>query len=505
MKRITQLPIQKSFVVIIMSVFFVNLAVILFALNLSQTNSVEIDLSGRNRMLSQRMVLFSKLYKDGDETAREIALKACNLHDESLYALKYGGIAPEMGSGQVSPPSSKSIEKALFMVEKAWKPYRASVLKILNKDQYSAEEQEEAMHFLTSHTTSMLKINNALVQEYVMQSKGQRSTLLYSMIGYLVFLFGVCIIMLHFFNRFVFREIGMLAQGMRGIVEGDYEYRFRPGGGKELLQLSKSLNEFLEKVKKAKIYVSHLGEGNLDWENSENDELFSALERTRGLLLEERLATERRVWVNEGHALFADTLRQQSGDVGKFSRMLLKQLVDYVKAAQGALFLLEKSGDQQVLEMKSCYAYSREKFKQKVIPLGEGLISEVVMENQYHYMVDLPENYCELTTGLGGTTPRALLIVPLSSDQEVVGVLELAAMRELKDFEIDFVLKLAESIGASLLTMKMNIQNLKLLQEAEEMAEQMRAQEEELRQNMEELQATQENMIRAKNDRIGAS
>jgi PAS domain S-box-containing protein len=104
---------------------------------------------------------------------------------------------------------------------------------------------------------------------------------------------------------------------------------------------------------------------------------------------------------------------------------------------------------------------------------------------------------------LGDANPTSVLIVPLKLNEQIFGVVEIASFTEFRDFEMDFVQKIAESIASTISTVKVNARTQRLLEESQEMTEQMRAQEEEMRQNMEELQATQEEMQRGQSETEG--
>ncbi|HKL38729.1 MAG TPA: PAS domain-containing protein, partial [Bacteroidales bacterium] len=65
---------------------------------------------------------------------------------------------------------------------------------------------------------------------------------------------------------------------------------------------------------------------------------------------------------------------------------------------------------------------------------------------------------------------------------------------------IDFLERVAQSIASAISSVKTNMRTQKLLEQSEQQAQELSAQEEEMRQNMEELKATQEEAARQKDE-----
>jgi PAS domain S-box-containing protein len=205
----------------------------------------------------------------------------------------------------------------------------------------------------------------------------------------------------------------------------------------------------------------------------------------------------KRNWSTTGLAQIGEILRTPTSTTEELLDNIVKFVVKYTKSNQAGLFILnEDSENDHFLELMACYAFERKKYLTKKITIGEGLIGQCFLEGEKMYLVEVPKEYVSITSGLGGSNPNALLIVPLKVNEKVYGVIELATFGEYQDYEIDLVSKLAESIASTISTVRVNESTRILLEKTQQQAEEMRAQEEEMRQNMEELEATQEEMRR---------
>ncbi|MBE9467038.1 MAG: PAS domain S-box protein [Bacteroidetes bacterium] len=200
-----------------------------------------------------------------------------------------------------------------------------------------------------------------------------------------------------------------------------------------------------------------------------------------------------RNWVAEGQAKFGEILRQNNDNLEKLSFEIISNLCKYVDAIQGAFYILEDGDKNDVhFEQTAFYAYNRKKYSKKRIDWNEGLVGRSAFEKLTIYMDKVPDNYVEVTSGLGKSNPKSILIVPLKINKEIHGVIEFGSFNFFEEYKIKFVEKVAESIASTISTVKINVKTAKLLEASQEQGERLAQQEEEMRQNMEELQATQE-------------
>ena len=297
-----------------------------------------------------------------------------------------------------------------------------------------------------------------------------------------------------------------LSNIMRELEESNKAYIFNS------LEKVDSQNEeevkarLITNLKKVREFIKAISSGNygITWEgmNDENKDVND--ESIAGELLNMRnqmqLVKEQdqiRIWTTEGLSKFSEIIRNNQENFDKLSENLISNVVNYVGAKVGGLFILEEEESKKFLQLRAAYAYDRKKFLSKTVEIGEGLIGQCYLERQTIYMEKVPNNYLSITSGLGGANPSSLLVIPLRTNEKIEGVLELASLKPFKPHEIEFLEKLGELLASSIITVRTGEKTTKLLQVSQEQAEEMRAQEEEMRQNLEELEATQEQMHRS--------
>jgi PAS domain S-box-containing protein len=288
----------------------------------------------------------------------------------------------------------------------------------------------------------------------------------------------------------------------RGILPQDGERNF---SNDEIGEMALALETLVSGLKSTSNFAENIGKGNYaaSFEPlSEEDVLGNSLIEMRNNLQAVAEQDQRRNWATEGMAKFGEILRKQNDNIGNLSDIILSNLVKYMDANQGGLYIVNDENESDpFLEMAACYAWDKKKYiEQKVYP-GDGLTGQAWVEKATIYLTDIPENYISITSGLGEANPTCILIVPLKINDEIYGLIEIASFTTFAPYQIEFVEKIAESIASTLSAVKINERTQRLLEESQQLTEQMRAQEEEMRQNMEELQATQEEMERTQIDR----
>lgn len=281
-----------------------------------------------------------------------------------------------------------------------------------------------------------------------------------------------------------------LANQLKSIAESEELKDFK--SLKSLIQSYKSgMNEAAE-------LIESLGkEGDRSFKDlKSDDQLAVAIIAVDQQLKDYNEEERKRNWRVEGLAKFGDILRSHDIEIKELSRQIISNLVQYLGANQGGLFLLKKDEQDEYLELASCFAYEKERIREKRINIGQGLIGQCVIEKSTIYLLDIPDDYVNITSGLGEATPSNVIIVPLMINEKVYGAVEIASFSKIEKYKVEFLEQLAENIASVMASLSNNERTKVLLEDANQLTTELQSREEEMRQNMEELTATQEEMSR---------
>ncbi|HOK98530.1 MAG TPA: GAF domain-containing protein [Bacteroidales bacterium] len=270
----------------------------------------------------------------------------------------------------------------------------------------------------------------------------------------------------------------------------------------ELGEIAAAVNTLVKGLKEISTFSIEIGKGNFNWPFqplSEEDILGNSLikmrEELRNAAIEEekrKKEDQQRNWATQGIAKFSEILRQNNNDLDELSSNIISNLVNYLGANQGGIFIKEEEGGEVFLRLSACYAYDRKKFLEKTFKPGEGLIGRCYLERQTIFLTEIPKDYIKITSGMGEASPTCLLIVPLLHNDIVYGVIELASFHAFEPYQIEFVERIASSIASTISIVQINVQTTKLLEQSRRQAEEMLAQEANLKQTIEELKAAQD-------------
>ena len=462
-----------------------------------------------------KMLITNWVYLQTNEDDKN-ALRA--IHDHEYLEVKnrilqYSS-SIEYGAGVLQPDSAFIQFEALLDIEQgimteldAFEDYEDPIKKFMAEESIESEILPRSANLIIYLET----INNYLKTQKAQTDAGLMANFKQlinttSILGAILLIVGV--ILAFSISATITKPINYLRAIIDRLGQGDLvKIDKSKMSNDEIGDMATSLSSMAEGFGKITVFAENIGDGKYDSEFkplSESDMLGNALLEMRANLKKVAEEDKKRNWSTSGLAKFGDILRSYNDNFEKLADEIISNLVKYISANQGALFIIEANSansEEEYMELAACYAWDKKKFLEKKIYKGEGLSGQAWIEGDVIYLTEVPNDYVSITSGLGEANPRSVLIVPLKLNDEIHGVIEMASFKEYEDFEIEFVERIAENIASTISSVKVNERTSKLLEESTMMTEQMRAQEEEMRQNMEELQATQEKIQRDQMDR----
>ncbi|MEP6904804.1 MAG: response regulator, partial [Gemmatimonadales bacterium] len=191
-------------------------------------------------------------------------------------------------------------------------------------------------------------------------------------------------------------------------------------------------------------------------------------------------------WLKTNLAKFSRMMQGQK-DLESVSRLIMSELTPLVSAHHGAFYIMEREGATSVLKLIASYAYKERKHVANRFVLGEGLVGQAALEKKPILLTNVPSDYIQITSGLGESPPRNILVLPVLFEGEVKAVIELASFLPFSQIHQLFLDQLGESVGVVLNMIAANMRTSELLEQSQSLTLELQSQSQELQQQQNEL------------------
>jgi CheY-like chemotaxis protein/signal transduction histidine kinase len=184
-------------------------------------------------------------------------------------------------------------------------------------------------------------------------------------------------------------------------------------------------------------------------------------------------------------------------DLQQLVKMLISEISKLIEVGQGVFYVKESAKNSEQLGdfiLLGSYAYVERKNLSNRFRLGEGLIGQCAMEKNPILLTQVPDDYIQISSGLGERKPLAILVLPILFEEEVVAVIELASFKGFTTIQQNLLQLLSTPLGVVINSAASRQRTEESLLEAELLAEkalmlakEAQLQQEELRVSNEEL------------------
>jgi CheY-like chemotaxis protein/methyl-accepting chemotaxis protein len=206
-------------------------------------------------------------------------------------------------------------------------------------------------------------------------------------------------------------------------------------------------------------------------------------------------------WQKAGLVALSVELRGEL-DPTEVAARVMRYLSRRLEAPAAAIYISPDGRTLQRVASQGMGADSEGKARES-FRLGEGLVGEAARAGEVSVVNELPPGYLRVESALGSAEPRSLFLVPYLRLDRVVAVLELASFKPVGGRERELVESTREMIAIAFEVARSRASLKTLLDETQELAERLAAQEEELRANNDALSQKQRELVQA-NDELEA-
>ena len=302
---------------------------------------------------------------------------------------------------------------------------------------------------------------------------------------FLLFLFAIILFLMISVSGGIIRSIAKINGAVEKMANGYLGEIVDIQTNDEIGKLSVSFNKMSLATEAFAKIADEIASGNYSaviTPRSEDDKLAYALDNMKENL--NTLAKENSIrnWLLVGSTEMNDKLRGEK-DARTLASDVVLQLSSYMKANIGAMYLCENGK----LVLTGSYAFDNRKNNANTFHFGEGLVGQAAIEKKAIIFNEIPSDYIRINSGLGNTVPKCIVVFPFVNEGEVKGVIELGAVHEFTDLDMQLLNMVGLNIAIAIHATQARTIMKDLLEETQRQAEEMEVQQEELKQTNEEL------------------
>lgn len=276
----------------------------------------------------------------------------------------------------------------------------------------------------------------------------------------------------------------------------------KPSADKENNRLIEAANTLTEDIKQIVIY---LGDKTNTTKNNEYKKdsikyiITSHITKIKDILFQYEKSEQTEIkanknqqqWHIDGVNMFS-LLFQNYSNIKMLTQSVITAMLEYIEVQSGAIYLLEEINGEEVLNLCASCGLPLARLENKIISKNQGIIWTCMLEKETIYVDEVQSGFTSIGSGLGKAKPSSILVVPLISNNNLAGILELESLGTIEKYKITFVEAVCTAIASTILNLQVTEKTETLLLEAKYQAEELSIQEEELRKNIIDMGVTQE-------------
>ncbi|MCS7005152.1 MAG: SpoIIE family protein phosphatase [Cytophagales bacterium] len=264
----------------------------------------------------------------------------------------------------------------------------------------------------------------------------------------------------------------------------------------ELGKLAENLRQVAANLQYTTQFAIEIGKGNTDFQISHQQQnaITVALKEIQFKLAEARKLEREENYIITGINQISEIVRHSNKDYS-ICHAVLKEMINYIKGFAGAFYTVEN----EKLQMQANYALSPKIIEERqCLLLGEGFVGQVAKTKNPILLSQVPAGYVKMQSYTGESESVHLTVLPITANDNIIGVVELAHISSLQNYQLQYLERACQIVGTTLLSIQGTLLREELLERTKRTALQLELSQNELQKQYKALQESQEEISRQK-------
>lgn len=330
--------------------------------------------------------------------------------------------------------------------------------------------------------TLINRSNDTVYSIYVQEKRDQRLGLII-----LLAILALVLFIVSYTIRTITRMLNELKIAAEQLAEGKTGLQIKIESNDAVGSLAKSIRSIDVSNNKIAKAVHSVGNGDFTivlTPRSADDVLVNSIRTMKQGLRRFSEENLEKLWIHTGLEHINESVAGEK-DVRTLSETALETLVNYIQAQLGVMYVMK----EDVLHFTAAASIDNYDTVPKEVLPGETLIGQVALRKEPMLLTDVPSGYLQVKSGVGGSDPKQIWIVPLLHDSVCHGVVELATLQEFTPRMKTLIEQGSANVAVALEAAKNREKLQHLLEQTQAQTEELMSQHSELENLNTELEA----------------
>ncbi len=129
---------------------------------------------------------------------------------------------------------------------------------------------------------------------------------------------------------------------------------------------------------------------------------------------------------------------------------ILSHISMKIEACIAAIYIKEIIDDKRFVTLISGFAFALPDSRKVSFEFGEGLVGQAAKQETFKRIDHVPGDYLKAFSGLGSAAPATILLIPIMSKEELLGIIELATFKNISNYEKQWLKQITSWMGENL-------------------------------------------------------